>query len=53
MRTHIFTALLALVLTACASHHRDVASVQDNDHELQTQHAGVDAVNARGGSDVR
>ncbi len=29
MKTHILTALMALILSACASHHRDVASVQD------------------------
>lgn len=29
MKTHILTALMALVFTACASHHRDVASVKD------------------------
>ncbi len=53
MRTHIFTAILALVLTACASHHRDVASVQDEDFHQQTQHAGVDGAGARGGTGIR
>ncbi|MES2526033.1 MAG: hypothetical protein V4598_03065 [Bdellovibrionota bacterium] len=36
MRSHILTALMALILTACASHHRDVASVQDETGTTQS-----------------
>lgn len=36
MRSHFFTALLALVISACASHHRDVASVQDEAGTIQS-----------------
>lgn len=36
MRSHILTALMALILSACASHHRDVASVQDETGTTQS-----------------
>jgi PBP1b-binding outer membrane lipoprotein LpoB len=36
MKTHILTALMALILSACASHHRDVASVQDETGTTQS-----------------
>lgn len=39
MRTHIMTALLALIVTACAS-RRDVASTPSHDQDYhETQHA--------------
>jgi hypothetical protein len=53
MKTHIMTALLALVISACASHQRDVASVQDDPtgtpHATgQAQQPVVDGVSSRG-----
>ena len=47
MRTHILTALMALILTACASHHRDVASVQ-NEEPTATEHAVFEGASFRG-----
>lgn len=53
MRTHILTALMALFLSACASHHRDVASVQNEDPAESSvsghsEHAVVDGISSRG-----
>ncbi len=59
MRTHILTALMALILSACASHHRDVASVQNEDPTAtesatgQSQHAVLDGVSSRGDRGLR
>lgn len=58
MRTHILTALMALILTACASHHRDVASVQNEDPATnstsgQSQQAALDGVSSRGDRGIR
>lgn len=51
MKTHILTALMALFLSACASHHRDVASTQDQeDYETRTEHARADIASPRGES---
>lgn len=52
MKTHILTALMAVFLSACASHHRDVASVQDEqqDYETRTEQARADMVSPRGES---
>ena len=56
MRTHILSALMALIFTACASHHRDVASVNEkNDVDPTTgrsEHAVLDGVGNRG-SNIR
>src|SRR4051812_40098853 len=43
MRKHIFTAMMALIFTACASHHRSVASVKKAEQDYQVQERGVDA----------
>lgn len=53
MRTHILLALMTLFLGACASHHRDVASVQSDQEATeaatgQAQHAVLDGVSSRG-----
>jgi hypothetical protein len=48
MRTHILTALMALFIAACASHHRDVASVQDE--ESRTDQAFFQGVTGGGGN---
>lgn len=54
MRTHILTLLLALILTACASHHRDVASVDsEGTDENQTQQARADGLSSRGNDFTR
>jgi hypothetical protein len=46
MRSQFFTALMALMISACASHHRDVASVQD-EPETTTQQVWADGISAR------
>jgi outer membrane biogenesis lipoprotein LolB len=43
MRTHILAGLMALILTACASNHRSVASVQKTENDIRAQESGVDA----------
>lgn len=58
MRTHIFTALMALFLAACASHHRDVASVENQDQDFssatgRSEHAVLDGMSAGGGGSIR
>jgi len=54
MRTHILTALMALFISACASHHRDVASVEpEGTDENQTQYTRADVISPRGGDNVR
>ncbi len=58
MRTHILTALMALILTACASHHRDVASVQEQDEATnptsgRSEHAVLDGTSSRGDRGLR
>ena len=58
MRTHFFTALMALVLSACASHHRDVASVQnedptENSTSGESQQAALDGVSFKGDRGIR
>ncbi len=53
MRTHIFTALLALILTACASHHRDVASVENETELTQAEQARAEQASAKGDRGIR
>lgn len=51
--------MMALILSACASHHRDVASVQNEDPTAtesatgQSQHAVLDGVSSRGDRGLR
>lgn len=53
MRTHILTVLMALIFTACASHQRDVASVNQDDNpaaQAETRYSRMDAIGNGGAS---
>ncbi|MFL5786184.1 MAG: hypothetical protein ACJ76H_16315 [Bacteriovoracaceae bacterium] len=47
MKTHIIAAMMALIFTGCASHHRSVASVNKAENETQAQEHGIDSQNVR------
>ena len=51
MTKHLMMAVLGLFFVACASHHRDVASVENRDENPtsgRAEHAVLDATGARG-----
>jgi hypothetical protein len=37
MKSHFIAAMMALIFTACASHHRSVASVNKAENDYQAQ----------------